>query len=171
MEAEARDRQAEETQLAAVSKASDAFLDQQADMLAQMSKGELKTGHQAGDEPAVKLSFGATTKPVVKAPAPVRAPVLGSAEDEDEGKKKRALIPLSYSDDEDEKPKGKLSAAEREKKAKAIGDKVPQDKEGLWSYSVKWSALTEVRRLLLSRSFARRRVALPTEGCLPVNVC
>lgn len=116
-----------------------------------MSKGELKTSNGANpDEPAVKLSFGATTKPVVKAPPPTRATAFGSAEDEDEGKKKRELIPLNYSDDEDEKPKvkGKLSAVEREKKVREIGEKVPTTKEGLWSYSIKWSALTEVRPLL-----------------------
>lgn len=116
-----------------------------------MSKGELKTSNGTNpDEPAVKLSFGATTKPVVKAPPPARATAFGSAEDEDEGKKKRELIPLNYSDDEDEKPKvkGKLSAGERVKKVKEIGEKVPTTKEGLFSYSIKWSALTEVRPLV-----------------------
>lgn len=72
--------------------------------------------------------------------------MLLSADDEDDSKKKRELIPLSYSDDEDDKnDKARLSKADQERKAREIVDKVPKDKDGLWSHKIKWSVVDEVR--------------------------
>lgn len=171
LEADARDRALEAEQLARASKDAESFLDQQADLLAAMNEGKLKTA--TGDEPAVKLSFGAASKPVVKAPAPVRAAAFGSADDDDEGKKKRALIPLSYSDDEDTtKPaKSTLSRGEQVRKAKEIEDGVPKTKEALWDYHLRWPLVTEVRPpslfslWLFLLSFARRLRDLTACDC------
>lgn len=136
-EADERDRQQEAAQLAAASKASEAFL---AGLSGIGSGGELKAGEEGS---AVKLSFAPTVAPKAKpAPATGRAPALMmSGDDEDDSKKKRALIPLTYSDDEDEDDVATTPAQRRRK----IADKVPRDKTKLFTLPVQWDALNEVR--------------------------
>lgn len=160
LEADARDRATEAQQLALLHKESEDFLERQADMFAKITEGKnraiARSLPAAGQDDAIKLSFGGAVAPKVapKAPAPVRPAVLGIAEDEDEGKKKRELIPLSYSDDEDEKDSKskakpyRMTEREKERKARDIKDDIPEAKAALWVYRVEWSALTEVRQPL-----------------------
>ncbi|KAM0788418.1 hypothetical protein ACM66B_001555 [Microbotryomycetes sp. NB124-2] len=142
-ESDDRDRKREQEQLAAATKASEDFLG--ADFFAGIGGGQggLKTGN--GDEPVVKLSFGAVAKPAPKAVALPRPAVLMSGDDEDEGKRKRELIPLSYSDDEEDlkEQTAKMSRSERDRKAREIVDKVPKSKDGLWSYKMRWNVVDE----------------------------
>lgn len=138
IEADERDRAAEQAQLASLSKQADDFLSNALPDLKPAAGGR-GDGTPGG---AVKVSFGAAvTKPVAKVAGAVRAPVMGLADEEDEVKQKRELIPLSYSDDEDEgkKPKARSGVTEEE-----VLVRVPEDKEGLWAWEIKWSALTQV---------------------------
>ncbi|KAK4058452.1 hypothetical protein OIO90_000611 [Microbotryomycetes sp. JL221] len=150
-EADDRDRKREQEQLAAASKASDDFLN--ADIFSGMSgKGGLKLNN--GDEPVVKLSFGAVAKPAAKPTAPARATVFMSGDDDDdEGKSKRALVPLDYSDDEEDlkEQTSRMSRSERDKKAREIIARVPDSKDLLWAYKVRWNNVDEN---LISRHLA-----------------
>lgn len=162
-EADARDREYEARQLAALNERSDSFLAQHADLLAStLPPGSAANGSPhpgqhgtGGSTPAaaaagVKLSFNAAAaKPAVQE-APKARPTALALEDEDENAaKKRELIPLEYSDEEDD-AKPRLSRAEAERKAREIEEKVPSTQEGLWAWSVRWKKLTDVS------SFSRR---------------
>lgn len=151
-EGDARDARIEAQQLAAVSKESDDFLNQQAVMLAKMAEDKrlhslptASTSSGNPDEPAVKLSFGSTLpKPIPKVPAVKTSAFLGTGDEEEEGRKKRALIKLDYSDEEDD-GSGKKQQRKREKKEREILDKIPESQAALWEYAIEWTALTEVR--------------------------
>lgn len=150
-EADERDRALEAQQLAALNAQSESFLAQHADLLAS----SLPTPAPGGGEPdangsstpapapaAVKLNFSAAPKPAAQE-APKARPTAVTLEDEDEStRKKRALIPLEYSDDDDERPR--LSRGEAERKAREIEARVPNDKEGLWAWKVRWKRLNDV---------------------------
>ncbi|GAA6014482.1 hypothetical protein JCM8202_001551 [Rhodotorula sphaerocarpa] len=155
-EADARDREYEARQLAALNERSDSFLAQHADLLAStLPPGSAANGiphpgqnGTGGSTPAaaaagVKLSFNAAAaKPAVQE-APKARPTALALEDEDENAaKKRELIPLEYSDEEDE-AKPRLSRADAERKAREIEEKVPSTQEGLWAWSIRWKKLTD----------------------------
>lgn len=85
----------------------------------------------------------------IEAPLPVnsgkaKTTVAFGAEDEEEEdrQKRRRLIKL----DEDEDLSDAERAARRAAKLNDLKKTVPEGKDGLWAYKVKWDAITEVSR-------------------------
>lgn len=159
-EADARDREHEARQLAALNDRSDSFLAQHADLLASsLPPNASQTGSPrggpngtGGSTPAapaagVKLSFNAAAAKPAAQEAPKARPTALALEDEEEtNTKKRELIPLEYSDDdEDAPPKPRMTRTEMERKAREIEEKVPTSKEGLWAFKIRWKRLSDVR--------------------------
>ncbi|GAA5870360.1 hypothetical protein JCM3774_002709 [Rhodotorula dairenensis] len=145
-EADARDREHEARQLAALNDRSDSFLAQHADLLASSLPPGASNG-TGGSTPApgagVKLSFNAAAAKPAAQEAPKARPTALALEDEEETTtKKRELIPLEYSDDEDA-PKPRMTRTEMERKAREIDDKVPTTREGLWAFKIRWKRLSE----------------------------
>lgn len=161
-EADARDREHEARQLAALNDRSDSFLAQHADLLASsLPPNASQTGSPrggpngtGGSTPGaaaaggVKLSFNAAAAKPAAQEAPKARPTALALEDEEEtNTKRRELIPLEYSDDDDEgaPPKPRMTRTEMERKAREIEEKVPASKEGLWAFKIRWKRLSNVR--------------------------
>ncbi|KWU44249.1 hypothetical protein RHOSPDRAFT_34264 [Rhodotorula sp. JG-1b] len=162
-EADARDREHEARQLAALSDRSDSFLAQHADLLASSlppnasqtgsprGGGTNGTGGSTPGAPAaaaaggVKLSFNAAAAKPAAQEAPKARPTALALEDEEETTtKKRELIPLEYSDDDEgAPPKPRMTRTEMERKAREIEEKVPTSKEGLWAFRIRWKRLSD----------------------------
>ena len=179
-EADARDREHEARQLAALSDRSDSFLAQHADLLASSlppnasqtgsprGGGTNGTGGSTPGAPAaaaaggVKLSFNAAAAKPAAQEAPKARPTALALEDEEETTtKKRELIPLEYSDDDEgAPPKPRMTRTEMERKAREIEEKVPTSKEGLWAFRIRWKRLSDVRFPLALGDFFLRHCPL-----------
>jgi RNA-binding protein 25 len=163
-EADARDREHEARQLAALNDRSDSFLAQHADLLASsLPPNASQTGSPrgggtngtGGSTPGaaaaggVKLSFNAAAaKPAAQEVPKARPTALALEDEEETNTKKRELIPLEYSDDDDDEgapPKPRMTRTEMERKAREIEEKVPTSKEGLWALKIRWKRLSDVR--------------------------
>lgn len=131
-------------------KESEDFLNRQAELFASMTRsGQTDgSGSGSGGEQPTKLKLAPVVSVDAKKddgkakPRPKAAIFGGADEDEEDGKKKkRELIRLDYSDDEDEAKK-----AEKKKiKVQELVSAIPQDKESLWAYPIRWEKLSEVR--------------------------
>ncbi len=121
--------------------AAEDFLEQTAEEIGK--KMPEPRGVQQHAQP-FKLSLGAAAQKQQKAVAPRRtvAEVEGLLEDEeDEGKeKRRQLIPIKY--DPADRGAG-LSDEEREQAIKDLATEIPTNKDGLWSWPVKWDYVDE----------------------------
>jgi len=152
IQSDRRDAELEAQQLASLQKESEAFLDKQAEMFAQMSDGnKRKAGGQIEESAPIKLSLAERERRKAEAkPTELPKPAaFGLADDyEDLGKRKRELIPLTYSDDEgeDEEEKGmsdQQKVERRVKKMKELAGTIPSKKEDLWAYEIRWDKITE----------------------------
>lgn len=89
-----------------------------------------------------------------------RISAMGSADEEDEdeegGRKRRVLVPLDYGEDLALDDSSHMDPEERLRRIKELIDSIPSSEQELWSWSVRWDQLDEVRpcRLCLhGRSF------------------
>jgi hypothetical protein len=178
MERDARDRNAEATQLANAAREAEEFLARQAEEFAAMTakslEGGLRLANGGEDDAAVKLSFNPST--TATKPVAVRG-VMGVLQEEEESVKKRELIPLSYSDDEDDaggrkkkestRPNRRMTDRERERKTKDVTASVPSTKEGLWAFKMPWVELSDVRPFDLPGD---RLTSLPGTSVFPCTL-
>lgn len=168
-DADAKDARLEKEQLAAIQQQSDAFLANQADMFASLSgatNGSTKAAAGAvKDEAASSSAAGAGTssggpikladKSKAKAKDEIterpkaKAAAFANAEDEEEvARAKRRLIPLDYSELEQGENAGLTEAQIADRRKKRIQElvaSIPTEKSGLWSWTVDWAYLSEVR--------------------------
>ncbi|EMR08132.1 hypothetical protein PNEG_03570 [Pneumocystis murina B123] len=139
MEMDARDRALEEREEVEKSKAStnvDFLSKKQA---AEYKHAESGISKDSGIGP-IRLTLGSAKKQT-DVPKRVVSEVEKLLEDDDDhytGNKKPVLLPLEYDDTE--------AAEDDESKIRRIKEivaSVPSEKEGLWSWSIKWDRLTE----------------------------
>jgi RNA-binding protein 25 len=139
------DRQQEQRELAAQDRQrehargqADAFLDQQAEEIMRTQEHHEPAAH-------FKISLGAAAKKLEQTAAPRRtaADVENLLEDEEPtdqaGAKKRTLIPINY----DAAVRANLTEEEVAEAQKQLAREIPNDKDGLWNWSVSWSHLPE----------------------------
>jgi hypothetical protein len=110
---------------------ADSFLDRQAEELESRSS---RTAQQP-----FKLSLGAAAQKAQKAAPPRRtvAEVEGLLEDEEDADKssKRTLIPIKF---DPSTASAALSDEERDQAVRQLAAEIPNDKDGLWAWDVKW---------------------------------
>ncbi|QSL67186.1 hypothetical protein MERGE_001576 [Pneumocystis wakefieldiae] len=139
MEMDARDRALEERQEAEKSKASTNVDFLSKSRTAEYKYAESGISKDAGIAP-IRLTLGSAKKQT-DVPKRVVSEVEKLLEDDDDhytGNKKPVLFPLEYDDTE--------AAEDDESKIKRIKEivaSVPSEKEGLWSWSIKWDRLTD----------------------------
>ncbi|TVY47966.1 U1 snRNP-associated protein [Lachnellula occidentalis] len=128
--AEQRERQRELADKEQARGMADSFLDRQAE--------ELESRSNRAQQP-FKLSLGAAAQKAQKAAPPRRtvAEVEGLLEDEEDLNKtsKRTLIPIKF--DPSAAPAA-LSDEERDQAQRQLAQEIPNDKDGLWAWDVKW---------------------------------
>jgi len=160
-----KDAELETQQLERLQKQSENFLSQQADAFAKMSQGasainKKRTGtpaeEAAGDPIKLSLAEQRAKKEQEVKPVEVvtraRPAAFGAGDEQEEvGKKKRELIKLTYSDDEDagddDPDERGLTQDEkierRKRKIKELVETIPNTKEELWAFEVRWDRLTQ----------------------------
>lgn len=115
---------------------ADDFLDRQAD--------EMEITLPAREPQRFKLSLGAAAQKAQTATQPRRTAfeVEGLLEDEeeDDGREKRTLIPIKF--DSAAEAAG-LTDEERTQAARQLAQDIPNDKDGLWRWEVKWDFVDE----------------------------
>jgi hypothetical protein len=106
-----------------------------------------------------KLSLGAAAQKAQAAAAPKRtvAEVEGLLEDEEEGDaaSKRTLIPIKF--DSAAEARG-LSDEEREQAVRQLAAEIPSEKEGLWSWPVKWEFVDDAVISEKLKPFVERKI-------------
>ncbi|KAH8916621.1 hypothetical protein BT69DRAFT_1302610 [Atractiella rhizophila] len=164
---DAQDGELEIMQLEMLKKESEDFLNKQAEMFAKMSENKRKTGISLDDSTPIKLSLGVTMtrlKPTEGEQQRAREHrrVLGGDEDEEEAaQKKRQLVPINYSDEEDEEDEEEEEEKRIQKGQEQILEivnMIPADKEGLWSWQMKWNMLDENIISNKLQPFARKKI-------------
>jgi len=129
--AEQRERQREQADKEQARGMADSFLDRQAEELESRSA---RTAQQP-----FKLSLGAAAQKAQKAAPPRRtvAEVEGLLEDEEDASKssKRTLIPIKF---DPSTASAALSDEERDQAVRQLAAEIPNDKDGLWGWDVKW---------------------------------
>jgi hypothetical protein len=134
---------------------ADSFLDRQAEEL------EARAGPGRAQQP-FKLSLGAAAQKVQKekAAAPRRtvAEVEGLLEDEEDADKssKRTLIPIKF--DPSTAGSAGLSDEERDQAVRQLAAEIPNDKEGLWNWDVKWEFVDETIIVEKLRPFVEKKI-------------
>jgi len=160
--ADERDRIAEQKEQRRVSVAkeqargmADSFLDRQAEEL------EARAGPGRAQQP-FKLSLGAAAQKVQKekAAAPRRtvAEVEGLLEDEEDANKssKRTLIPIKF--DPSTAGSAGLSDEERDQAVRQLAADIPNDKDGLWNWDVKWEFVDDTIIVEKLRPFVEKKI-------------
>lgn len=131
---EEREKARERQQREAEEGMADEFLNRQAVELDQKS---------AREPQRFKLSFGAAAQKAQAAANPKRtvAEVEGLLEDEEaeDTTAKRTLIPIQF----DPSTSQGLSDEQREQATRQLAAEIPNDKEGLWKWDVKWEFVDE----------------------------
>ena len=131
---EEREKARERQQREAEEGMADEFLNRQAVELDQKS---------AREPQRFKLSFGAAAQKAQAAANPKRtvAEVEGLLEDEEaeDTTAKRTLIPIQF----DPSTSQGLSEEQREQATRQLAAEIPNDKEGLWKWDVKWEFVDE----------------------------
>ncbi|KAI1825930.1 hypothetical protein F4861DRAFT_499484 [Xylaria intraflava] len=139
-QAEEQERIKEEAERELARGMADSFLERQAQEMEQ--RQPRRTG-LAAPQP-FKLSLGAAAqKAQAQRAAPQRktiAEVEGLLEDEDEDTTtKRQLIPIKF----EPNAAAAMSDEERDQAVRALAQEIPNEKEGLWEWDVKWDYLDE----------------------------
>ncbi|ORY64812.1 uncharacterized protein BCR38DRAFT_390594 [Pseudomassariella vexata] len=139
-EAEERERLREEAEREQARGMADSFLERQAQEMEQRSTGRPGL---AAPQP-FKLSLGAAAQRAqAQRAAPQRktiAEVEGLLEDEEEeSTTRRQLIPIKF----EPATAAGMSEEEREQAVRALAQEIPNEKEGLWAWDVKWDFLDE----------------------------
>lgn len=156
-DSDAQDAKREKEQLAEIQKQSDAFLANQADMFASLSKSTTSTGAgKSGVKEEEGTSSGGPIKLADKSKVRLRGDntdrkaktgAFGADEEEEAGRQKRPLIPLDYSGLEEGEDAGLTEeqiADRRKKRVQELVASIPTEKPGLWSWTVDWAYLSAV---------------------------
>ncbi|KAI1849981.1 hypothetical protein JX266_004360 [Neoarthrinium moseri] len=136
--AETQDRLHEEAEREQARGMADSFLNEQAREI------ERQTSRPGVSAPQpFKLSLGAAAQRAqAQRAAPQRktvAEVEGLLEDEEEDNKKRTIIPIKF----EPADAAGMSTEEREQAVRALAQEIPNEKDGLWEWDVKWDFLDE----------------------------
>ncbi|KAK5625368.1 hypothetical protein RRF57_001084 [Xylaria bambusicola] len=139
-QAEEQDRVKEEAEREQARGMADSFLERQAQEMEQRQPSRTTL---AAPQP-FKLSLGAAAqKAQAQRAAPQRktiAEVEGLLEDEDEdATTRRQLIPIKF----EPTAAAAMSDEERDQAVRALAQEIPNEKEGLWEWDVKWDYLDE----------------------------
>ncbi|KAI3337906.1 hypothetical protein F4824DRAFT_93976 [Ustulina deusta] len=139
-QAEEQDRIKEEAEREQARGMADSFLERQAQEMEQRQPS--RTGLSAPQP--FKLSLGAAAqKAQAQRAAPQRktiAEVEGLLEDEDEdATTRRQLIPIKF----EPTTAAAMSDEERDQAVRALAQEIPNEKDGLWEWDVKWDYLDE----------------------------
>lgn len=139
-QAEEQDRIKEEAEREQARGMADSFLERQAQEMEQRHPS--RTGLSAPQP--FKLSLGAAAqKAQAQRAAPQRktiAEVEGLLEDEDEDAgTRRQLVPIKF----EPTMAAAMSDEERDQAVRALAQEIPNEKEGLWEWDVKWDYLDE----------------------------
>jgi hypothetical protein len=133
---------------------ADSFLDRQAEEL-----GSRPPRFGAAAQQPFKLSLGAAAQKAQKATTSRRtvAEVEGLLEDEEDtaNTSRRTLIPIKF--DPSTQSAG-LSDEEREQAIKDLAAEIPTDKDGLWSWDVKWDYVDDAVISEKLRPFVERKI-------------
>ncbi|GAB0140843.1 hypothetical protein EsHS_00001454 [Epichloe bromicola] len=160
--AENEERRREQAQMEKARGMADSFLDQQAEELdrreAATAAATAAAAAAAAPQP-FKLSLGAAAQKAQASRGPQRrtiAEVEGLLDDEDtEQLSKRTLVPIQM-----EPMTGAAAMSEEEisQAVRALAQEIPSEKEGLWSWEVKWDYMDDsvVREKL--RPFVEKKV-------------
>ncbi|KAI1089042.1 hypothetical protein F5B19DRAFT_468933 [Rostrohypoxylon terebratum] len=138
--AEEQERIKEEAEREQARGMADSFLERQAQ---EMEQRQASRAGVAAPQP-FKLSLGAAAqKAQAQRAAPQRktiAEVEGLLEDEDEdATSRRQLIPIQF----EPATAAAMSDEERDQAVRALAQEIPNEKEGLWEWDVKWDYLDE----------------------------
>ncbi|KAA8564207.1 hypothetical protein MFRU_065g00040 [Monilinia fructicola] len=130
---------------------ADSFLDRQAE--------ELESRSSRMVQQPFKLSLGAAAQKAQKAAPPRRtvAEVEGLLEDEEDAdnSSKRTLIPIKF--DPSTAAAG-LSDEERDQAVRQLAQEIPTEKEGLWSWDVKWDYVDDAVIVEKLRPFVEKKI-------------
>jgi DNA uptake protein ComE-like DNA-binding protein len=133
---------------------ADSFLDRHAE---EISLQHGKIG--ATPQQPFKLSLGAAAQKAQKATTARRtvAEVEGLLEDEEDDTQttRRTLVPIKYDPLADA---ANMNDEEREQAVKDLAAKIPTDKEGLWSWEVKWQSIGPTVIAEKLRPFVERKI-------------
>ncbi|KAH6666208.1 hypothetical protein B0J14DRAFT_491122 [Halenospora varia] len=133
--AEQRERQRETADKEQARGMADSFLERQVE--------ELESRSGRAQQP-FKLSLGAAAQKAQKAAPPRRtvAEVEGLLEDEEDVDKgsKRTLVPIKF---DPSALAGNLTDEERDQAIRQLAQEIPNDKDGLWGWEVKWEFVDE----------------------------
>jgi len=133
---------------------ADQFLAQQAEEI------ETRVEQPTREPQRFKISLGAAAQRVQAAVAPRRtiADVEGLLEDEEDEEAtttKRTLIPIAF----DPATEGAgMSDEERAQAARRLAGEIPTDKEGLWSWDVKWDFVDDAIVTEQLRPFVEKKI-------------
>ncbi|KAK6088536.1 u1 snrnp-associated protein [Seiridium cupressi] len=138
-QAEEQDRIAEEAEREQARGMADSFLNEQA---REMEQRPTSRPGVAAPQP-FKLSLGAAAQRAqAQRAAPQRktiAEVEGLLEDEEEDNKKRTIVPIKF----EPADAAGMSTEEREQAVRSLAQEIPNEKEGLWQWDIKWDFLDE----------------------------
>lgn len=155
--AEKEERRREQAQMERARGMADSFLDQQAEEM-ERRDGAAATAAAAAPQP-FKLSLGAAALKAQASRGAQRrtvAEVEGLLDDEDaEQSSKRQLIPIQM-----EPISGAAAMTEEEitQAVRALAQEIPSEKEGLWSWEVKWDYMDDAVIRDKLRPFVEKKV-------------
>jgi len=135
---------------------ADSSREQQAESL------ESRSAPRLGNMPQqpFKLSFGAAAQKAQKVVAPRRtvAEVEGLLENEEDADKgaKRTLVPIKF--DPSTAGAAGLTDEERDQAVRQLAAEIPTDKEGLWSWQVKWEFVDDSIIVEKLRPFVEKKI-------------
>jgi hypothetical protein len=151
-EAERKERQRDLADKEQARGMADSFLDRQAEELESRPS-------RMGTQQPFKLSLGAAAQKAQKVVAPRRtvAEVEGLLEDEEDTSKtsKRTLIPIKY---DPSASNAALSDEERDQAVRQLAAEIPNDKEGLWKWDVKWDFVDDTVIVEKLRPFVEKKI-------------
>ncbi|ODQ51599.1 hypothetical protein SAICODRAFT_83032 [Saitoella complicata NRRL Y-17804] len=144
-EMDAQDREAERRELemegargADASNQAEAFLNNIAAEVGKAAPQQQQPATASAGPGPIRLQFGVKKAPETTSRTMGQAEaLLEDDEEEDKDKQKRVLVPLTYegTNVEDEETKAR--------RLRQLVSSIPSDKEGLWSWPVKWDKLTD----------------------------
>lgn len=137
--AEEQERVSEEAEREQARGMADSFLSQQT---REIEQRQTSRPGLAAPQP-FKLSLGAAAQRAqAQRAAPQRktvAEVEGLLEDEEEENKKRTIVPIKF----EPADAAGMSNEEREQAVRALAQEIPNEKDGLWEWDIKWDFLDE----------------------------
>lgn len=151
-EAEKRERQKDLADQEQARGMADSFLEQQAE---EMQSRQPRLGAQQ----PFKLSLGAAAQKAQKVAPPRRtvAEVEGLLDEEDaETTSKRTLIPIKF--DPSTSVSAALSDEERDQAVRQLAAEIPNDKDGLWAWDVKWGYVDDTVIVEKLRPFVEKKL-------------